>query len=232
MKSQSNETVCAENLSNEVKGVGRNQMKTYKTMVMFLVVAGLMAGNAQGAAVLITNPGTGNLRDDTTLALGFKFTPATNIVVMQLGYFDDDVDGNAVAHDVKLWTDTGTLLRSVTVQAGMASSLVGQFRYETLSTPIVLTNGVTYRLASDVFVSSGDQWHNASPDFSLGFPVTFNDAVYGGAGTFPSVNTGLTFQGYIGPNFIGEIVPESSTVMLLGLGGLVLAWRRHSQNMA
>lgn len=197
--------------------------------VWVLVSALSLGGVSARAGVLFSSPNTGTLRDDVGGTVGMQFTPvlpASFIEVTHLGFFDDDLDGNAVAHNVGLWTDSGTLLGSVTVQSGTASSLVGQFRYEALSTPIMLTNGVTYRLGSEVTSGSGDSWHNSNiNDYVLGMPATINNRAYDVPGfVFPSIAAFPTAV-FLGPNLLGNVIPEPSAALLLGVGGLWL-WRR------
>ncbi len=88
---------------------------------------------------------------------GWSFTVGgTSIQVTRLGFFDESGDGLAQAHDVGLWDNSGTLIASVTVQAGTASSLVNGYRYEEI-TPVTLAAGQTYTMGAFYLNASGDR---------------------------------------------------------------------------
>lgn len=105
----------------------------------------------------ITFPSTQN-RNDITGTLGHSFTPNKYILVTQLGRHYGSNTGN---HGVNIWQDGSSVsaIGSVTVLAATASDANG-YKFATLGTPVLLSPGVTYRIATDE-TASGDQWYDA-----------------------------------------------------------------------
>src|SRR6185369_1970666 len=140
---------------------------------------------------VITGPqGT---RNNFTGTVGSKFTVGANALVDKLGFEDQLVNGLASSHQVGLWNSSGILLASVTVQSGTGSVLIGNWRYETLPTPVTLTAGSTYIVGAQV-TNGGDRWTDngnfpiefaINQGFSLGSPP--NVFTTGGFG-FPTLN--------------------------------------------
>ncbi len=109
---------------------------------------------------------------------------AKDISVTALGFEDAGGDGLASAHRVGIWNATsGALVGSVTVQAGTASTLEGDWRYEDVASALTLLAGQTYRIGGETF-SAGDAF-------------TDTDATGGGgpAVDFAVNSTDLTFTG-------------------------------------
>ena len=135
---------------------------------------------------------------------GWTFQTTTGLTVTNLGCFADVFVHNpdVTAIQVGLWAPGGSLLASDTVTPSSALSLSDQTRYESI-TPVFLTSGQLYHVG--VFYAG---W--------LGLDL-------------PGPSTGGSI--YAGPNFLyykGGI-PEPSSWLLLGLGGLLLAARRNHQ---
>ncbi|MFQ3220924.1 MAG: hypothetical protein ACI96W_003306, partial [Paraglaciecola sp.] len=87
---------------------------------------------------------------------GYEFTATENVTVTALGVYDlagctfrpaPCADGLLDAHEVGIWTDTGNLLASATVPAGISSERIGQFRYININFQ-ELTAGQNYIVAS------------------------------------------------------------------------------------
>jgi hypothetical protein len=219
---------------------GERIMSTHlqKTLVGLIAAAGiaLTSANAQ-AAVLYSNAGSGVLSDGLTTSIGTRFTAVTSFTITQLGFFDDDGDGNAVAHGVGLFSDDGSVLhRSVSIQAGLASPLLGQFRYEFI-TPFTLVAGTTYRLGGAIFTNSGDRYRDVTASYTLGgFNVDIIDGIYQIAQTpglaYPESQAAVTDGAYIGPTFGDAIpVPEPGSIALLftAIIGLMRVARRRQE---
>jgi YVTN family beta-propeller protein len=106
-------------------------------------------------------------RNEFTGTVGSKFTVGANVFVDKLGFEDQLLNGLASTHQVGLWNSSGTLLASVTVQSGTGSLLIGNWRYETLPTPVKLTAGSTYIVGAQV-TNGGDKWTDNG-----NFPIEF-----------------------------------------------------------
>ncbi len=167
-----------------------------------------------------------------TAGFGFSIT-GPSMQVTALGIWDENGDGLAQAHEVGLWNSTGTLLASVVVPSGTAATLVGEFRYVDLASPVMLQTNQTYVLGAH-YQSPADVFrldNNADmpPLFSPG--VTFEQPRSNGGFTFPNPTLG-TFTD-VGPNLEFSdpaAVPEPSGLVLAGFGlaGLLAYQRRRS----
>jgi len=146
-------------------------------------------------------------------------------------------DGLFESHQVGIFDSAGTLLTpGVTIPAGTGATLINDFRYITLATPVTLLTGQSYTIAGQVPTAGGpssDVFRDDGPggfQFGSGF-VRNNSRAYTGPPTNQSFEDGV-FQapnsdgaGYAGANFEYTVVPEPTTValsLLSGLGMLVL----------
>ncbi len=188
-----------------------------------------------------------------TVGLTFN-VGASNLLVTALGFYDGPnssaanvfgytPDGLLESHDVGIFDSSGTLLTSITIPT-TGTTLLGEFRYLTLSTSITLTAGQNYTIAAQIPTINGDVFRNndttgASP-FTLGSGLTLdtsgtdgiNPRAFSGPPTNPSYTDGV-FQatngegaGYAAGNFQYTVVPEPSTNIALISGLALLALRR------
>lgn len=171
----------------------------------------------------------------TTLTMGYSFTLAQPYYLTSLGIWDRQGNGLADAHPVGLWTDSGTFITSVTVQAGTASTFVPSivtgfaagsgWRFETLTGPLFLNTG-TYRLGAFYANGSTDDYQFAIPTGQVEWApgVTFggNHASNAGSLSFPGGSNSGFDVGVLGPNMI-LAVPEPTTWALMGLGAVLAA---------
>jgi hypothetical protein len=174
---------------------------------------------------------------------GFAFDVLSSTVISGLGIFDVGSNGLINAHQVGLWTSTGTLLASATV-TGSASvvasaSSLGDW-LETSITPLTLTPG-SYVLGAyflDIDNSSEDRgvlFATASPIAG----ITYTDWMYGSSPTFgfPVADAGgsASSAGLFGPMaFVSDdnSTPEPGTFSL-GLFvvlfcGVAFRWNRRA----
>lgn len=93
---------------------------------------------------------------------------ASNVLVTALGFYDgpDSADANNSAtpfgdgllesHEVGIYDSNGNLLtEAMTIPSGTGATLVGEFRYMTLVTPITLLAGQNYTIAGQIPTVSG-----------------------------------------------------------------------------
>ena len=69
-------------------------------------------------------------------------------MLTSLGFFDQNQDGLENSHMVGIYDQAHTLLGSVTVKAGTASTLHDGARWERLNSPIALSANTMYMLAA------------------------------------------------------------------------------------
>ncbi len=153
---------------------------------------------------------------------GWEFTVSENIQVTSLGIFDLEEDllfapGLLYSHEIGIW-HAGELQYSTTIPAGTEGVLIDQFRYVETE-PFWLAAGETYVIGATSF---GDPYvgNNASARITTISSITYERTLTteSGAGfTLPSLER--DFYGF-GPNFL--VIPEPMTLVLFGLGGLLL----------
>ena len=100
---------------------------------------------------------------DRNNTFGWRFTPSSDIDVTALGYFDETSlpsgtgVGLAESHQVGIFrVSDQALLASNNIAAGASASLIGNFRYVSLATPVRLTGRATYVVAGSALSASPD----------------------------------------------------------------------------
>lgn len=164
---------------------------------------------------------------------------SSNISVTRLGYIDVGLNGLTDSHAVSLWNSTGTMLGTVTVQSGTASTLQANWRWENLSSPLTLSAGQTYRVGGTTTAADAFTYANAG---NVTVPNSVG-GVLGGAGVLLSAasgdgrfianpNTAPTSGWWVtsAANLDFTVVPEPSTWAMLafGLTTLTIFRRRRS----
>jgi len=184
------------------------------------LVLGLVSTGARAApAITLTTPG--DLYDGTPFTLGFQFTVTSDTSITALGVFDAGQDGLSSDASVGIWDTTGTLLTSAVVPAGTAGTLIGDFRYTSIS-PFSALAGVNYIVGSYVAneqqSSLGNEQGGAGsvdPNVIIIEDQFSDDAAF----TFPDLTNNHSGGAWLGANFIsggGTAVPEPTTLVLLG----------------
>jgi hypothetical protein len=102
----------------------------------------------------------------------FEFRAEADVTVSALGAWDDDLGGFAHAIPVGLYDSACQELASVTLPAGTAATLLGQYRYASIP-PVALSAGQSYRVAAVI------QCDDFSPGFSSLADVTVHPAISG-----------------------------------------------------
>jgi hypothetical protein len=184
----------------------------------------------------------------SSYSLGFEFTANAPTLVSALGFFSDpSFDPNtpfntvaltpaptgsrafAQSHDVGLYQITGgigTLLASATVTP--AGTPVGDFLYQSLTTPILLVPGGDYVLAgvtgpTDPYVYAIQDPNTVGNVGLTTSGITYVQDRYAVSSTLTlptqtDANTPFpSTPGFFGPNFLSAPVPEASTPLSLGL---------------
>lgn len=148
---------------------------------------------------------------------GWAFTLSTTLSVTDLGYFDFGGNGLNEAHQVGIWTNTGTLIVSATVPSGTTGTLNSGFRYVLVPTTL---------LAPGDYVIGGFDSGTSSDPIEVGATITtapgitYNGSAVSGANAFSFPSEPGQGNSYFGPNFEFSNVPEPATIGLLIFGGL------------
>ena len=164
---------------------------------------------------------------------GWQFTANNPIKVTHLGLYDEWPDGFTINHPIGLWRlNDGTLLASGTIIAGTINPLIDHFRYVDVP-DVQLSVGVNYVVGYYSAQTVDDQVCKAGGlqvNPAINLVVGRND----GAGQFQmpaNINTPNPPEPFypddFGPNFLFE-VPEPMTLLLFGLGSLILR-NRHGK---
>lgn len=153
-----------------------------------------------------------------------KFTVgSTAIAIDSLGFYDYLGNGLAESHLMGLFDNTGTLLVSTTMAAGSGNVLQNGFRWQGIATT-VFAAGSTFSLVSQ----SNLDPHNMMPGFALNPKVTSVEGGYVSGASF-NPNAISTFKDNIiwtgNFNIADSVVPEPTSLALMGLGIAALAFR-------
>ncbi len=107
----------------------KNGIFGFIAFVMISVVAD------PASALLLTKSGVSTgTRDNFTGTIGNRITiGSSDVTVNALGYEDEGADGLAIAHQIGIWTASGTSLTSATVASGTAGDLIGVWRFVSYS---------------------------------------------------------------------------------------------------
>ena len=153
--------------------------------------------------------------------MGYEFRPTQDILVTHLGVYDHGADGLVASHGVAIWKSNGNQM-TPTATVTTSSSLVGHFRYDALSAPVLLEKGTSYRVGAEMFLGfSGDYYGADGNGFSSGPEITYINAMTNNA-TGPTMPNNSWSNTYYAGNFLYTPVPEPSTLALLGTGVLGL----------
>ena len=149
-----------------------------------------------------------------------------DIQVVSLGIFDYEDDplyapGLIWSHEVGMWHD-GDLIGSATIPAGTDTLWVDDFRYVEID-PFWLETGETYVIGNTSF---GDPTvGNSSSAIISTLPfLTYDRTLLSSAGsglTLPTIEQDSYYL--IGSNFL--VIPEPMTLMLFGLGAVIISRR-------
>ena len=188
--------------------------------ILIILTSLCWAYNYACGAVAITEPGNARAASAGTMGtFGYQFVVGPqSLSVAALGIWDSDEDGLVMAHQLALWDASGALLGSTTIPAGTSTTKIGEFRYQLLLAPIVLTAGETFTIGSSYVTADPDLLRTAvppGPTFSadIQFPAS---RYFLGQFAFPTDSVGGS--PYAGPNFQYVVVPEPSSICVLILG--------------
>ncbi|MFT7579045.1 MAG: hypothetical protein ACI9MR_000707, partial [Myxococcota bacterium] len=133
---------------------------------------------------------------------GYTFTVTQDKVLTQLGIFDRHKDGNPEVRQAGLWNNAGTLLSTVTFTVGTDATLVDNFRYMDVPSPITLTPGETYTVGIFYTTSAGGVTRLAATSSAPGVVFGQNRLTNPGGG-FQKPNGSLATgydPAFFGPN--------------------------------
>jgi len=131
-----------------------------------------------GATPFVTNFVAGTLRNNYSGWVGMQVTVgASPVTVTELGRIM--VSGNSGTHTVKLVkVSDGQDVPGGSVSIAMSGGTVGQFKYATLASPVVLAANTNYWLLSEE-TFGGDSWSDLNTTVTTTSVATVNTAAYG-----------------------------------------------------
>ena len=159
---------------------------------------------AQTPAVTSFSGGSGLLGITASAqTAGWTFTASSNLIVSAIGFYAPNP--LVSSHQVGLWTSGGVLLAATTVQTN--SPLTGSWRYAAI-TPVSLTSGQTYVVASDITFPFTDPYEGVPTSGS----VTTNGLVSITSVVVSAPSSGFTFPNTVQPGMIGWFGPNMLVV--------------------
>ncbi len=210
--------------------------------ILGLVAATFVAASAQAdTPAFVLGSVSANPPSSFTGTRGWEFAPRRDILITQLGVFDSGGDGLISPHEIGLWRRdpggfTGTLLASVTVPAGTDTSLIGGYRWVSISPVVIRFGSGFYTVGAQYSTGDADDMVTPypapfAPDIglvqangkvALGSELAFPFAYWGGP------CEGCPAERFFEPNFQYTVVPEPSVWFLLppALGLLLLRHRK------
>src|ERR1035437_6552660 len=207
-------------------------MKTFLCLASLLVatLAALAQGSLEAMQGYVSASGNLNrvfysqISANPAVTLGWTFQPQTDIDVTALGAFNDALHGSGNL-EIGLWNSSGDLLTSSLVAlTGTSSNSI----YQTIA-PLLLIAGETYYLGA-YSPSQTVYFYVVGPDsdthgYAIMSPeIQLSGAAYntGNVFAFPSTTISQLGDAVVMPNFQFQVVPEPSTVCLLGGGTIIL----------
>ena len=185
----------------------------FRKLLLAAVLATLPAYHATAATLAadFTSPTVDSTNG--SWSLGFEFNVNIPFVVTELGFYDDFQNDLTQSHDVGIYNAGGTLLVSGTISPG--DPLVSWFRWTSV-TPTLLPVGNGYRIAG---VTGAENYTWSPTGFTTDPSITFVADRYTSSATlvFPADGP-VGVNGFFGPNFAGNPVPEPGTFALLAAG--------------
>jgi autotransporter-associated beta strand protein len=168
--------------------------------------------------------------------IGYDFTVgSTPVTINALGVEDTDStstmsgftgfgDGLSESHVVGLWQG-GSLIASATVSAGTSATLVNDFRYAMLSSPITLTPGTTYDIGAYFDNGTPHDYYYGNAGWVATPGITLNYIAYNNGGVFSDpTNSGGSGGYWAGANATLLSSP------LVWTGSYSTAWDTSTQN--
>jgi hypothetical protein len=213
-------------------------MKPPRTIATLALLPILFSGTSQAATIFTSGSEEANNTVLTAgVTMGYAITPTTTLQLDALGFWDAGSDGLPASFQLGVWqTSTESLLASVTIDStdALDTSLTvegGQWRYETLLSPITLASGSTYMLGffNPVEMTFSDYL------FFNQFTITNDPAVTLSLERFTANTGSLSFPsfpfvsvdaypGQVNAQF--TVIPEPTATTLAALGTLALLNRR------
>ena len=206
-------------------------------MIGFAVAAAAALGTGAAQADLALDAmGGGWYVRGSWANFGYSLVVQSPVRVDALGIWDSLGDGLAESHEVGLWDSNGTLLAQsvVTGASPLTASAdgVNGWRFEDIA-PVELQPGTYklgafYRTTGDAFlVSDANNTVQLVPAPQVQYGESF--VTTGGTEFFTEPNTPTSFDpAYFGPNAMITAVPEPASMVLLAMGGLLLARRNRN----
>lgn len=197
------------------------KLSTRTCLATFAALAALpLAATTARAQAFSFTGGLNGTTNNTTL--GETFTVgASALSVSSLGIWDVFLDGLGEAHPVTIWDGGGTSVASATVPSGTTGTLIGQYRYTALGSPVTLLANTTYTIGA-YYPTGNDAFPAKVPtgNITSASGVSYGAARSAGGNAF-STSDGAGVGNYVNANFL--FTPSSSGTPEPGSLGLLVA---------
>jgi hypothetical protein len=193
----------------------------FSTAVLCCLISQMSAATINPAVEYTSMITTSNSEPFT---LGYEFTTTVALSINALGYWSD---GEGNSHQVGIWSTSGDLLVSTTVQP--TDPVVNSFQWDFIS---------NYPLAAGTYVIGGEYLGNYDTGpykatgitTIAGYTWVEDRQLYGAGLNFPTHSSGGAYgdNGLLAVDFSVNSAPEPASFVLasLGLAGLAAAIRR------
>jgi hypothetical protein len=197
----------------------RGKVTTVLVIVSVMVTTTTQQVHAAPGLISVTSPLTFN---GGNYCLGWEFNTSIPQTITSLGAFDKDGDGLLVPHSVGIWrVSDNALMVSTTISGGTSSTLVGSFRYESVSSTALAPGNY---IVGAVYPNFQDDYLYDCGGYTLDAGLTWVRGRFQNGATFTyPVLIDPTQTGAFSANFngLGSVAaPEPASLSLLVLGGL------------
>ena len=149
--------------------------------------------------------------------LGLVFTPAANLSVNDLGFYD--TAGVTTGETVTIFDSTGNIVAQAAVpDTGLTTD--GYF-WQSI-TPVTLIAGNQYTLDAE---TGNNPWSaQSTPVVNPDITYNFHDYDYSSSVAFPQNTAGAAASAYFGPDFSIAAIPESTPLLACAVTLLPMGW--------
>lgn len=151
---------------------------------------------------------------------GYDFSSSTSLRVTALGIFESLARPLEVVHDLGLWDDSGVLLASTTVSgtdtAVASANPMAQWRFADIA-PLVLGAGTYFVGAYYTDDNEDDILLGGAPLISLP-SITYGETRFGFGPALARPTMGFGSSSLAGATIMADVIPEPTTLALMGLG--------------
>lgn len=178
-----------------------SSLKLSATVALALLFFSAEQAAADGPGLDIQYTQGGQELNNGSFSLGWTFSVTSSVSVSALGFYDAGQNGLVSSHDVGIFDESCNLIASTVVEP--SDTLIGFFRYHSLSSAVTLSPGQTYRIAA----VTGGEPYLYNPTAVVLDPAVVFDKFTAWHGAFQQTSTLLCPDFPASTQFFGDFGP-------------------------